>query len=169
MPNLTNRSLYFAFFIIIFLTKCDLNKNQINFEQEAFRTPSGITSTDIGGNILSGDPDDWRISPLFINSIEILRPAYPNPASNQTITIEFLVTSLDSVTGLIGYVLRADGSLSRIGTYRTDTLPVGTISVQIDPIVFSIAGNLMGAKGLHRVLFYDIRDRIITYGDVQID
>ncbi len=151
------------------MISCDLNKNQNRFEQEAFRTPEGITSTDIGGQILSNDADDWRISPLYINSIEVLRPAYPNPASNQTITVEFLVTSLDSIVGLMGYVLRADGSLSRIGTYRTDTLPVGTISIQIDPTVFSFAGNLSGAQGLHRVLFYDIQDRIITYGDVQIE
>ncbi|TNE73229.1 hypothetical protein EP331_05030 [bacterium] len=168
MPNLANRRLFIALFFSISLISCDIANQQDKFEQEAFKTPSGITQTTSDGVISSSDADDWRIAPLFGNAIEVMRPAYPNPTVNQTVRVEFLVSGIDAVQGMVGYVLRQDRTLSHIYQNSNTTLPVGSIVVQIDPSLFAVSGNLSGAIGVHRLIFYDLNDRIITYGDVQV-
>lgn len=159
------RLLFIAF---LFFTACNLSKDQNEFEQQAYRTPANITSTNADGVILSTDADDWRIAPIFANTVEVFRPAFPNPTINQTITIEFLVSGLDAVQGLIVYVLRKDRSVIQVYRHSANVLPTGITQVRIDPSVFSLSGSISGASGVHRLLFYDLQERIISYGDVEV-
>jgi hypothetical protein len=80
-----------------------------------------------------------------------------------------MVSGIDAVQGLVGYVLRQDRSVAAIYRHPEVVLPVGLISVQIEPSVFSAAGVLSGSQGVHRILFYDSLNRLITYGDVKIE
>jgi len=148
---------------------CTNSDEQINFEKDAFKTPESFTETNISGEIISEDKDDWRVSPIYINVVEVFRPAYPNPAVVQNITVEFLVSGIESVSGLVCYVLRQDRSLNQVYRNSNNILPTGLISVQLDPSVFALSGTISGAQGLHRLLFYDLNDRLITYGDVKIE
>lgn len=162
-----------TFFIIIsfigFISACTNSDEQVNFEKDAFKTPDSFTQTTSSGEIISRDNDDWRVSPLYINTVEVFRPAYPNPTVVQQITVEFLVSGIESVSGLVGYVLRQDRSLSQVYRNSNNVLPTGLISIQLDPSIFSFSGTLSGAQGLHRLLFYDLNDRLITYGDIKIE
>lgn len=156
-------------FILFFLFSCTQSEDQQEFENNAFKTPSGITETNTLGEILSKDPDDWRVSPLYATTFEVFRPAYPNPSVVKPFTIEFLISGIDAVPGLVGYVLRQDRSLSSFYRHPEQILPVGLITIEIDPSVFAISGVLSGSQGVHRVLFYDLNNRLITYGDVKVE
>lgn len=156
-------------FIVLFISSCTINKEQNQFEQQAYSTPRNITKMTVNGEVIEKDIDDWRIAPFFLNTIEVFRPAFPNPTISQTITLEFLVGGIDAVPGLVGYVLRQDRSIIQVYRYPATSLPTGLIQLQLDPSVFSLTGSLSGAKGVHRLIFYDLEDRIVTYGDVQVD
>ena len=155
--------------LLLFLVGCDLNQNQNEFENQAFKTPENYTKTNGNGEIELADSDDWRVSPLFINSIEVFVPAYPNPTTGQNITIEFLVSGIDAVPGLIIYVLRPNRTLAQIYTHSLNSLPTGLIQISLDPATFSSIGSISGSQGLSRLLFYDNLDRIITYGDIKVE
>lgn len=161
---------YFILLVLIWIISACINSDeQISFEKDAFKTPESFTETNNAGEIISEDKDDWRVSPFYLNVVEVFRPAYPNPTVVQYITVEFLVSGIESVSGLVCYVLRQDRSLSQVYRNSNDVLPTGLISVQLDPSLFAYAGTISGAQGLHRLLFYDINDRLITYGDVKIE
>jgi type II secretory pathway component PulC len=156
------------FIVVLFLCSCNLNKEQNQFEQQAYATPRNITETNVNGEILQNDVDDWRIAPFFLNTVEVFRPAFPNPSNNQTIRLEILVSGIDAVAGLIVYVLRQDRSIIQVYRYPATVLPTGLVQIELDPAVFSLSGSISGAVGVHRLIFYDLQERIITYGDVQI-
>lgn len=148
---------------------CTSSDEQISFEKDAFKTPESFTQTNSAGEIIKIDKDDWRVSPIYSTVFEVFRPAYPNPVVVQKITVEFLVSGIESVSGLVCYVLRQDRSLSQVYRNPNNVLPTGIVSVQLDPSIFAISGVISGAQGLHRLLFYDLNDRLITYGDIKIE
>jgi len=155
--------------LILVISACTNSEEQVNFEKDAFKTPVSFTETNSAGEIISRDNDDWRVSPVYINVVEVFRPAYPNPTVVQNVTIEFLVSGIESVSGLVCYVLRQDRSLSQVYRNSNNVLPTGLISIQLDPSIFALSGTISGSQGLHRLLFYDLNDRLITYGDVKIE
>ncbi|MCC5932927.1 MAG: hypothetical protein LAT75_06990 [Candidatus Cyclonatronum sp.] len=144
---------------------------QRDFEREAFRTPSGITETDASGNIISSDPDDWRVGPLFAGFVEVQQPAYPNPTTGQIVTIEMLITGLGAVNGLDVLTLDDRNFFKRLFFDERRPLPVGFTQIIINPVQFAPGGSgtISGARGLHRVFVFDGRENLITYGDIRVD
>ncbi len=154
---------------MLMLTQCGTSDEaQRKFEQEAFRFPSGFTRTSESGDIIEIDPDDWRVSPLYEAFVEVT-PAYPNPTTGQNVNIELLITGLGAVNGLEIYFFDDRDNLRLLYFDERIPLPTGFTSLSINPIEFSESGTIAGALGLHRILIYDRRGNIITYGDIKVE
>lgn len=164
--------LFGVFSIIPLVTACS-NNAQNQFLRDAEQTPSGYTHTDVSGKILSKDPNDWRIGPMFQGFIEVTQPPYPNPAStNQEITLELNINGLQAIYGLYVYTnLNQSAGVNQAKLiYQDPSAPLspGLITIKINPIVFSPTGVASDASGLHRIFIYDSRNNLITYGDIMI-
>lgn len=159
---------------LMLLSGCSTaDEAQEKFEQQAMQFPNGITETDAAGNVISQDPDDWRVSPLYESFVEV-SPAYPNPTTGENIEIELLITGLGAVPGLEVYFFNRDNLLSGGGSNflyfdERNPLPVGYTSIFLNPTQFSGSSTIAGAVGLHRVLIYDRRGSIISYGDIKVE
>ncbi|MCH8558792.1 MAG: hypothetical protein LAT84_13275 [Balneolia bacterium] len=158
--------------VLILLVSCSSTDDaQREFEDEAFRLPNNFTETDASGNIISEDPNDWRVSPLFSGVVEVNQPAYPNPTTGQNVRIELLVLSLNPVNGI--YVRTyIENQFARTLTFDERVpVPQGFISLEFDPRLFDPSGSntISGARGLHRVYIFDNRQNLITYGDVKVE
>ncbi len=157
----------------VFLSGCNNNKAQQQFENDARKTPSGYTNTDATGKVISKDPDDWRISPLFQGFIYVSQPPYPNPAgTTQQIKFELQINGLESIYGLYVYTnLQSNTGQYQVQQiyYNPDSpLQPGLITIPFIPSQFTITGNASDARGLHRIFVYDGRQNLITYGDILI-
>ncbi len=152
--------------LIFILIACGSNDAQREFEQEAFRQPAGITETNDRGEILNEDTDDWRISPFFQALVEVT-PAFPNPVSTTgQLQIEVSVLGIESVNGLEVAELFEDGSINTLFTDATNPLPAG---IQVVPVNPNELGRFEAeTRGLHRILIFDLRRNIISYGDVRV-
>ncbi|XWN37799.1 MAG: hypothetical protein ROO71_02500 [Balneola sp.] len=154
--------------VFLFLS-CTSNDAQREFEAEAYQNPSGITKTSSQGEVLNVDPDDWRISPFFQGLIEIA-PPFQNPAQLGTaINFEVQVTGVQGVSGLNLRVRYSNGTWNSIYASSNNTLEPGLTTFQIDPIALSQDGSDNLARGLHRVFFFDFNQRLISYGDIEVE
>jgi hypothetical protein len=141
---------------------------QRTFENEAFREPANFTRTDPSGSVTDEDPDDWRIGPLFQGFVEI-SPAYPNPTTGELVTIEVLITGLQSVNGLEVVWLDILGNFRLLYLDNRIPMPTGLNIITFDPLLFSDGGTISNARGLHRVFIFDNRRNLLSYGDIKID
>lgn len=157
---------------IIALTSCGQDDDQREFEQEAFQLPEGITETDFDGTVISEDPDDWRTSPFF-QGLVFVDPAFPNPVSiGDQLSLEIDIAGIDAVSGLTVAVLIEDAANAQFRTLYTDSqnpLPPGLTSVSINPVELGRFNNPESARGIHRLIIYDNRQNIISYGDVRVE
>lgn len=176
MTHTCSRTCYLFFGIAILLiavlSGCSRNEDQDQFEREAFRTPEGFTETNSSGEITGNeDPDDWRISPMFQGFIEVSIPAHPNPTQGEFVRIELLVTGIESVNGLYVVSFEEESNYQVRELYYHDggTLQPGITNISFDPILFSPTRVYADARGLNRVFIYDLRDNLITYGDVMVE
>ncbi|MGF1669634.1 MAG: hypothetical protein ACFCU6_04230 [Balneolaceae bacterium] len=152
--------------LILFISGCGNSDDQRKFEQQAFQQPSGITETDNQGNIISNDPDDWRIAPIFQGLVEV-SPAFPNPVSiNGQLRIELDIKFLDSVNGIEVAVLFQDRSVGTLFDDPSIQIPPGLQVIDINPL--ELGRFESEVIGLHRILILDIRRNIISYGDVRV-
>ena len=162
--------------LVIFISLgsgCSKSDEQKKFEEHAFATPEQITEmpSDPRQGVISEDPDDWRISPMYQGLIDVSIPAYPNPVSvNSLLQIELYIRGIESIPGLDIFVFQTpDRLVGPVDTYDQSSLNPGTLSVRLDPSGFSNTGTLQGAIGLHRILIFDGRENLITYGDVRVE
>ncbi len=155
--------------IAILLVACSsADEAQRKFEDNAFRSPRNITETNNAGDVISEDPDDWRTSPLFAGFVDVF-PAFPNPTTGQTVTIELFVTGIGSVNGLEVFRIDDRGRFRSLYFDERSPLPVGFSQIIINPIQFSESGTISGARGLHRVFIFDRRENLISYGDILVE
>jgi hypothetical protein len=141
---------------------------QKRFEQEAFRGASGFTQTNSSGQIISNDPDDWRVSPLFAGFVEV-SPIYPNPTTGEIVTLELLVLSLNTVNGIdIGF-FDDFGNFILLNFDERIPLPTGPTGFFLDPRRINPSGTIAGAVGLHRIFIFDRRGNLISYGDIKVE
>lgn len=159
----------FLFAAVLVFTTCKRDSAQEQFEREAFAQPNNITRTDANANILSNDPDDWRIAPLFQSFVEINAPAYANPSIGLRFTIEILITGLEAVSGLEIYARDNFGRPYIIYTDNRRPLPPGIIDIFIDPTWLTPTRVYSNAIGLHRIFIYDQSGNMITYGDLLVE
>jgi hypothetical protein len=155
--------------LIVVLISCTSNDAQLEFETDAYQNPSGITRTTAQGEVLSIDTDDWRISPFFQGLVEVI-PPFQNPAQLGTaINFEVQVTGVQGVAGLDIRVRFPNGNFSSIYSSMGNQLEPGLTTFQIDPKAFSLDGSDNLARGLHRVFFFDYNQRLISYGDIEVE
>lgn len=158
--------LLISFFILLGCTGSD---DQRDFESEAFRSPSGITQTNSQGEILSADPDDWRSSPFFQGLVEVA-PPFPNPATlGSPINFEVQVTGIQGVSGLDVRIRYSNGQWNNLYQSNDNQLQPGLTTFQINPIALSQDGSDNLARGLHRIYFFDFNQRLISYGDIEVE
>lgn len=160
------------FGLLLLAGGCSKSDDQKDFEEHAYTAPSGFTEygADPRQGPVSEDPDDWRISPLYQGLIGVATPAYPNPVvvnSTVQIDIDFKVT--DAVQAMEVYVFKATSpDWVPIRLYDQSELPVGVKTITLNPAEF-YGGGSQEALGLHRLLFFDGRENLITYGDIMVE
>ncbi|MEL7835038.1 hypothetical protein [Fodinibius sp. Rm-B-1B1-1] len=170
---LTYSFLIFAGFLL--LTGCSKSDDQREFENGAFATPSGITETNSSGDMIGNvDQSDWKISPMYSGLIEIdselTSPPHPNPLPyNSTLTIQIYFRSQDPVDELIvrKFRLPSDDRYPQIGYRDQSDLNSSMNTIPIDGN--QIAENSSDdARTLYRILIYDGKQNLISYGDIEI-
>ncbi len=154
--------------LLLFLTfGCTNNDAQSDFERQAFSPADGITQTDENGNIVGNpDTDDWRTSPFYAGLAEI-NPVFPNPvlySSSATLDVFLNGTPLTSVLEL-GYF---DFQNRWTQVQRVD----GVTDFSQNPLIVnpaSFGSNASLARGTYRLVLLDGNQRVITYGDIEIE
>jgi hypothetical protein len=140
---------------------CDSQEKQDDFALQASRAPNGFTATDQGGDILSEDEDDWRMSPFYFGKVRV-SPVYPNPGRVDFVTVPINILQFDIGAG--GFSLRAyeEGSSQLILLDRLLTVngPGGYI-MRFSPAI-------LGREGLVRIFVFDGMNEIVSYGDLMI-
>lgn len=154
-----------VFFMLgFFLPACSQNSDQREFEKAAFSEPGGITETNDRGEVISSDPDDWRIAPFFQGDIELVTFPHPNPVqTNQSLRFDIQVNFLDRISGLYIRVFRF-GSFYPIDERTQVTTGITTFILRAD----IISGNIPNPAGLYRLIIQDENENVITYGDIEI-
>lgn len=153
--------------ILILASSCNQSSDQREFEQAAFSLPDGFTETDSRGEIINRDPDDWRIAPFFQGLIEI-DPAFPNPVqSNEQITINRVVTGIESISGFRVLVFYENSNIQFIFDDFERPLAPGLRSIPLQAA--DIAQFAESPQGLYRIIILDVNENVISYGDVMIE
>ncbi|GAB5408284.1 MAG: hypothetical protein BalsKO_06490 [Balneolaceae bacterium] len=154
-------------FIFITILSCTSNDAQESFERQAFSQAEGITQTDNNSNVVGEpDEDDWRTSP-FYSAIANVEPAFPNPilyGTTATIDIDMRGNSLTSLLEL-GYFDFQDRWTQL--DLREDISEFSTTPLTINSQIFGTNASL--ARGFYRVVVFDGNQRVITYGDIEIE
>ncbi|MEX2601939.1 MAG: hypothetical protein WD355_09840 [Balneolaceae bacterium] len=155
----------------LLLLSCGHQDDQREFEKEAYSQPSGWVSTNFQGNPTGdhSDPDDWRTAPFFQGAIEI-EPAYPNPAPpNEQIYVDFDVSLPDAVMGIQAFVLHYNTNqpISPLDAIETSPLLPGLDGLQFT--ASRLSGSNATPSGLYRIVLFDNRENIISYGDIMIE
>lgn len=159
--------------VLLFLfSGCGQDDDQREFEQQALQLPEEITETEGNGKVISEDPDDWRTSPFF-QGLVFVNPAFPNPVSiGDQLSLEIDIAAIDAVSGLTVAVLiddAANAQFRSLYTVNQNPLPPGLTSVPINPLELGRFNTPESARGIHRLIIYDNRQNIISYGDVLVE
>lgn len=168
--SFTNITRLFLILLVasLYLTACNRNDDQRDFERDAFSQPQNITETKRNnGEVINEDPDDWRISPFFQGLIDVTTPAFPNPAlSSDDITIDLNNYGLESISGLQVMAYYSNNAF-RLLDSRNGQLPTGNISLNFQgSLVAQFSEN---PQGLYRVIIMDGSENVISYGDIEIE
>lgn len=161
-------SLFFlSLFISLVSISCTSNDAQEDFERLAFSQAEGITQTDNNSTIIGEpDEDDWRSSP-FYSAIASIEPAFPNPilyGTTATIDVDMRGNSLTSLLEL-GY-FDFQNRWTQLDL-REDISEFSTTPLTINSELFGSNADL--ARGLYRLVIFDANQRVVTYGDIEIE
>lgn len=149
--------------VLLILTGCD-TRQQEDFLNAAFQPPEGFTRTDENGQVLSEDPDDWRVAPAYRGYLRF-DPAYPNPVSGGEVRLPFHVFS--SLSGALTlWANNVEGRMQLLDEYSSLTQP-GTYVFTFDPSVLAPDRDWRRLQGLHRLYIYR-GDELVSYGDLMI-
>lgn len=155
----------------VLISSCGKDKNQQQFVNEALSTiPEGITEMTAAGvpkEDGATDPKDWRISPDYAGLVSILTPAYPNPvAIGQPLKIDIDLGYAETVSRLQVYVLNPNSG-DLVPLYqKSDLSIIETIPLNADHFADQVG---VGNSNIYRILIYDGRGNIISYGDVKVE
>lgn len=149
--------------LIVGLTACDSTRDEQEvFERQALSAPEGITETNEAGEIVSADPDDWRVAPHFPPPAVRITPPHPNPAGTGLITLEI---SFGFALDFRGLILARYDPASRDLTNIVE-LPDAS---GIGPQVFDFTAGDLRQTGLSRLVVYTGQGIILTYGDILVE
>jgi len=132
-----------------------------------------FTRTNQNGQILSEDPNDWRIAARFAGEVELIQVAFPNPTRNGQVqlTIRFQSTVGFPRIDFLG-ITRDGFPVNYPVILETDTnVPnFGAKTYLLDLTKISPNRNITELRGrLFRVRVIDLAGNIITYGDIFIE
>lgn len=169
------QAILLSVFGALILAGCSKSDDQKAFEQKAFAPPdTNIVQTNQSGEILdNNDPDDWRVSPRYQTLITVglsfeFQPPYPNPVNfNSKLYIHLRQNSPDVIDGLEIRTIDEDGDINQVIFYNSDQIGSYNIDKQIEASSI-VTGRGDNASGFYRLLIYDGRNNLITYGDVKI-
>ncbi len=149
-----------ALILLTLITGCDSQEQQNDFAEDAGAPPSGFTSTNALGEIISRDDDDWRTAPIYFGKVRI-DPAYPNPSSGEFVTVPVSILEFNALQG--GLVLRARDSADRLRLLDeiNDAGSPGAYILRFGPAI-------LGRTGLVRIFLFDRLGELVSYGDLQI-
>ncbi len=132
-----------------------------------------FTRTNQSGQILSEDPNDWRIAARFAGEVELIQVAFPNPTRNGQVQLTFQFRSTIGFARIDFLGITRDGvPVNYPVILETDTnVPnFGAKTYLLDLTKISPNRNLAELRGrLFRVRVIDLVGNIITYGDVFIE
>ena len=154
----------------ILLAGCGQSDDQREFEREAFAPPNNYTETTDDRQVLSEDPDDWRVSPFYQGLVEV-DPAYPNPIETTgQVNIDVDVTGIESVPGLrlIVYFHENNGS-NLIYESNQNPLPPGLTPINFSAQELGRFDTTESQRDLHRVILIDNNENVISYGDIMVE
>jgi hypothetical protein len=175
-----NKKIQILFFLIfvggcLLIAGCSKSNDQRDFENHAISTqPEGITRTNANGETIDEDPDDWRISPFYSGLIQVETPAYPNPvaynSSNLRIDL-YLTPNIERANRIEVYAFRLPGENNIYGPLDvledlSSLSSIETINLSGEHVANSSGGSQ--ASGIYRILIYDGRSNLISYGDVEV-
>lgn len=166
---LTPLKITLLFVILALFAACGKDAGQEEFERQAFATPQNFTRTDANGQIVSEDPDDWRIGPIFQGLVEVNAVPYANPSVGLQFRFELLITRLEAVSGLEIYSRDRFGRPFIVYTDNRRPLPPGLIDLLIEPSWLTPSRIYSEAIGLNRIFVYDGNGNLITYGDLKVE
>lgn len=156
------------FVLLLMGVGCGQDDDQREFEQKAFQLPDGITETDFNGEVITEDPDDWRIAPFFQSLVEV-GPAYPNPVSlGDNLNIEVSNRFDGGISNLRIIVLVFDST----SPYEKTVSPLRQFDLSekiiINPYLFGSDNSANSSRDIHRIILLDEQNNIISYGDVRV-
>jgi hypothetical protein len=165
--NFFKKPFILAAALAVSLTGCNQSSDQRDFERAAFSLPEGITETTSNGTVVNEDPDDWRVAPFFQGLIEI-DPVYPNPVqSTERVTLDVIVTGVESVSGLIVYAYYGGNNIRPVFEDLRRPIPPGVTSLPLQAL--DIAQFRENPQGIYRIILLDANENVITYGDIRIE
>lgn len=170
----SNVSTFLLLIVAVLFLGCSKSDDQLQFEREALSQPQNITETDGNGNITgTSDPDDWRIGPMYRGRINIgglsdSQVPFPNPvAFNSTLHIYLTQLTPDEISTLEIYKLTEFNNRQVVRLY--DEFEINSTFNDLRIPASKIAdGEGSGASGIYRILIYDGRENLISYGDVEV-
>ncbi len=115
------------------------------------------------------DRNDWRVSPHFAGLITIQTPAYPNPVQfDQNFRIDIdLGFSIDTVERLSFYAI--DPNDPKLELQPIDEfMNLASFDSYLLNSGYFANNSGVSTSNIYRILIYDGRDNLISYGDVQV-
>lgn len=160
---------------LLLFAGCSKSDDQREFENQALVMPQGITETDSQGNITGQtDPDDWRIGPMYrgliaLNS-ELTYPPHPNPVPyNDNINIQIYFRGERPVEAIEILKFRSPSDSQYPQLRRLDENQLNSSFENITIEGKNIAeGPSEDARTTYRLLIYDGKQNLISYGDVRV-
>ncbi len=132
-----------------------------------------FTRTNQNGQILSEDPNDWRIAARFAGEVQISQVAFPNPTRNGQVQLTMQFSSTIGFPRIDFLGITRDGFPVNYPVILETDVNVpsfGAKTYLIDLVKISPNRNLADLRGrLFRVRVIDLAGNIITYGDVFIE
>lgn len=160
--------IYLSAVYILLLAGCGKSSDQKEFEEQAYSDPSGITQTspDANEQPIQIDPDDWRISPMYQGLVQFETLPHPNPVvRNSQIGFDLNINYTESLPGLFIYIYDPfDDRLQQEILANPDPVPIGLENIMLDTSGFP----QNSPDNLYRIIIFDGRQNIISYGDIEI-
>lgn len=167
----------FNFMLICFgiaaLASCSESEDQRDFREQALSGPSGIMAMTVNGTPVEdgeNDADDWRTAPAFtgLTGVEVT-PVFPNPVSfNSSFELQVNIKGSGFVNGLQIFAFQDPNDPTLLRT-ESQTQNARLCTFRISPQEFASSAGTGNLGNLYRIVIYDGRGDIISYGDVQIE
>jgi hypothetical protein len=171
----------FCLVAFICVSCSNYNEEQQDFKMRALRPPSGIMAMNINKKHPKNskgdesDSTDWRTAPRFSGIISFKPPIpayypYPNPAScSQPITLSVDVKDVNAINLLNIYAFQQPDEVLKNPLKINYRLHTGIKTITLNPQKFARCNGVSTNSNTWRIIIFDSRQRVVTYGDVKVN